>query len=108
MIWRISLSKAVKIGGQRIAGAMQMPHHLIQIIPEPNQLPVNQPFAIAAAFVFCGIDFAIFIEQQRAPEMNRAHADRLGALPDAFQLACGETEIELLDSAVLMISLAGP
>jgi hypothetical protein len=75
---------------------MEMPYHLIQIIPQPNQLPVNQPFAIAAAFVFCGIDFAIFVEQQRAPEMNRAHADRLGALLDARQFAGGETKIELL------------
>ena len=42
-----------------------------------------------------GIDLALCIEKQRAPEMNRAHADRLGAPPEAFKLARGEAEIEL-------------
>ena len=30
------LEQGLKIGGQRIAGSMQVPHHLVQIIPEPR------------------------------------------------------------------------
>ena len=90
------LEQGLKIGGQRIAGAMQMPHHLIEIISEPRQAARKSAVQHCCRFLFCGIDFAIFIEKQRAPEMNRAHADRLGALLDALQLARGETKIELL------------
>ena len=41
--------QGLKIGGQRIAGAMQMPHHLIQIISKAHELRVNEPFDIVAA-----------------------------------------------------------
>jgi hypothetical protein len=88
------VEQGLKVGRQRIAGAMQMPDHLVQIIPKPYKLPVNQPIGVSGGFAFAR-NRAAGIEQHRTAEMTRPHTERQGASLDAFQLACREAEIEL-------------
>ncbi len=70
-----------------------MAHHLVQIIPKPDQLSVNQPRIIVGGNCRRGFDAGV--QQQRAAEMNRAHADRAGAPRQIVELACRQAEIEL-------------
>ena len=89
--------QGLKIGGQRIARAMQVPDHLVQIITKPDQLCVNKAIDVALLIVLQR-ELAFPIKQKRTPEMNRTHPNGLGASLDALKLACSETEIELLTS----------
>jgi hypothetical protein len=68
---------------------MQMPNQLVQIIPEPYQLTVDEFFVIILRLMLHGAP--IPLKEQRASEMRGPHAERGRALPDARQLACGET-----------------
>jgi hypothetical protein len=89
------LEQGLKIGWQRIARAVQVPNHLVQVIAKPYQLPVDQPLDIAAGLAPDG-NPAFLIEQQGAPEMNRPHADSLGAFAKAFEFIGGKAQVELL------------
>jgi len=88
--------QGLKIGRQRIAGSMQVPNQLIQIISQADELSVNKPFHVAAIWPAIDDEFAALIEKNRTPEMNRPHTDRVCAPPDALQLAGREAQIELL------------
>src|SRR5579872_6962920 len=72
-----------------------MPHHLVQVAAETNKLIVDQTIYVAASLR--ETDWRpLVVEQQGAAEMRRPHAEGRSPLPDAFQLACREAEIELL------------
>jgi hypothetical protein len=86
--------QGLEIGWQRIAGRVQVPHHLVQIISEPHELGVNQPLRIVVRLGFQrGLDTSA--KQHRASEMNRAHAERGGALLNATQFTRRQADIEL-------------
>jgi hypothetical protein len=81
--------QGLEIGWQRIAGSMEISNHLVQIISKPDELRVDHSLRVV---IHLGFDrrLNIPIEEHRAPEMNRAHAERGGALFDALQFACRE------------------
>jgi hypothetical protein len=89
------LEQGLKIGGQRIAGPMQVADHLVQIISKPHQLPIVEPGQVAPGISLRGALLAR-PEKDHTSEMNRPHADRLSAPLDVLKLACGEAEIKLL------------
>jgi hypothetical protein len=83
------VEQGLEVGGQRVVRLMQVAHHLIQIIPKPHQLTVDKAINVAVAGFRRRAELFIFIEEHRAPEMDRAHAERSGAPLDAFQFTCG-------------------
>jgi len=89
------LEQGIEIGRQRIAGLVQVPHHLVQIISKPYKLSVDEPFGVAARLA-PGADFDILIEQKCATEMHRPHSDSFGSRLDVGKLTYCEADIELL------------
>jgi hypothetical protein len=89
------LEQGLKIGGQRIAGPMQVADHLIEIISKTHQLPIIEPGQVAP-HVTLRYELAAWPEQDRTSEVNRPHADRLSALANAFKFIGGEAQVELL------------
>jgi hypothetical protein len=85
----------LEIGREGIASLMQMPHHLVQIIPKPDELRVDQPLHIVFNPGFSRRLYFL-IKKQGAPEMHGAHAERGRTLFDALQLACCEAYVQLL------------
>ncbi len=77
--------QGLEIGGQRVAGAMQMTNQLVQIISETHKLAVNQPFDIAARLI-PDRQSPVVIEQKGTAEINRSHPDGVGAPLDTFEL----------------------
>ena len=53
---------------------MQMPDHLVQIIPEAYELLVYQPLHIVGRLAI-DRDPGVGREKKRSPKMNRPHAD---------------------------------
>jgi hypothetical protein len=86
-----------KIGRHRIAGAMEVADHLVQIVSEPDKLAVDELIEIAFPLVLYRRPPAL-IEEERAAEVDGAHADRFGAALDIFKLAWRQVEIQLLAS----------
>jgi hypothetical protein len=83
------VEQGLEVGGQRISGPMKMAYHLVQIIPKPHHLFVDKAINVAVARFNLRARLFIFIEEHRAPEMHRAHAEGGGAPLDAFQFTCG-------------------
>jgi Fe-S cluster biosynthesis and repair protein YggX len=75
---------------------MQMPNHLVQIIPHPYKLAVDNPVCVAGWSALR--KRAALIENQRASEMNGTHSDGLCTAYEAFVFRRRKTEIELLVS----------
>jgi hypothetical protein len=94
------VEQELEIGGQRIAGLMKVPHHLVQIISEPYELGIDEAPGVAlvpgVAFAAHGNEIAMLIEKKGATEVNGTHAKARCAPLDAFKLACCEAQIELL------------
>lgn len=68
---------------------MQAARYLIQIIPKPHELSVDEAINVAVTCLRLRRGLLFFIEEHGAPEMNRPHAERGRASFDAFQFTCG-------------------
>jgi hypothetical protein len=87
--------QGLKVGRQRIARAMQVPHHLIQVVAEADELAIDHPIQVVSARLRRGFYGPVLVKQNGAPEVDRPHANRLGASLDALELRRREAEIEL-------------
>jgi hypothetical protein len=70
-----------------------MTHHLIEVISEARKLTVIQAGDVAG---FClSREFSVLIEEQGTAQMNRAHAERLGASYEAFVFRRCQADVKL-------------
>jgi len=86
--------QGLKISGKRIAGLMEMPHHLIQNVSQSGQLNMDKAigaFSLRFAFDRCDI---LRIEKDGTAKVSDAHAERERPALDALELVRRQAQIE--------------
>jgi hypothetical protein len=90
--------QGLEVRGQGIAGLMQVPNHLVQIIPKPYKLSVDKPINIGCRGALR--ERAALVEKKSASEMNWPQAECGGALTKIVKFCGCEAQIELLISGL--------